>query len=157
MAEFSASEFRKKIQERADKLAGKKKLTSLIAKKVEKTMYNEIKKSIYDSYNPAMYEERGKYGGLLDVNNIVATVSGNHIIIENRAEPNESLWGDTIEGNPEGLLYEWSDEGRIGRNPNMPWSFNYGRWRFERMGMTVRIVENPELKDYIANLIIDNL
>lgn len=157
MAKFSASEYRKKIQEKADKAAKSSDVTHLAARKVEETMYKVIKQNIYDSYNPSMYEERGENGGLLDRDNIVATVSGDHIIIENRAEPNESLWGDSIESNPEGLLYEWSDKGLIGRRLDMPWSFNYGKWRWDRMGMTVKIIENKELKDYIANLIIDNL
>lgn len=157
MAKFSAKEFEEKLQKRADKIVRQKNVTVPIAKKVEETMYKVIKENVYDSYTPVNYERRGENGGLLDTDNIVATISGNHIIIENLAEPNESIFNTPFIEDPKGLLYQWSDEGQIGKPIIMPWSFNNGKWRVQRMGMTVKIVNNRELKDFIGDTIVNKM
>lgn len=157
MAKFSAKAIKDELQKKADKAARSSKVTQQVAKKAEETMYKVIKKSVYDSYSPLVYERRGESGGLLDPNNIVAKVSGNHITIENLAEPNESIFGDEITGEPQGLLYDWSDQGLIGKSIIMPWGFNSGKWRKDRMGMTLKILSDKEFSDFIAQAIIDDI
>ena len=106
MAKFSASEFKKELQKKADESAKLSKTTQQIANKTKETMYKVIKENIYDSYSPKDYERRGRNGGLLDPYNIVAEVYENHIIIDNLAEPNDSIFGEEIVGNPQGLLQQ---------------------------------------------------
>ena len=111
MAKFSAGAFKKSLQRKANKAVQSDEVTRPVAEKMRETMRDMIEEKVYNSYSPKVYERRGENGGLLDSHNNIATVNQNHIIIENIAEPNESLFGTPIRENPKGLLYDWIDQG----------------------------------------------
>lgn len=149
MAKFSASALKKELQAKANEVARSKNVTYKIAKKAEETMQKVIKKKIYYSYSPVSYERRGDNDGLSDMNNIISVVSGNRIIVENVAEPNESIFGTPLREQPYGLLYQWFDEGSI--------AFGGDKWRVDRMGLDLEIQKDPYLRDFIGEIIAENI
>lgn len=157
MAKFSAEAFKKELQKKADKSVRSQKTTIPIAEKAKEIMHDTIKQTVYDSYSPKVYERRGENGGLLDRDNIVATVSENHIFIENTARPSESILGEEFRDNPNGLLYQWIDEGRIGIPSEYPGIKYFVLSHLDRRGMTDDIKNDIELKEFIGKKIIENM
>ena len=155
MAKFSAEAFKKELQKKADKSARSQKTTVPIAGKAREVMHDVIEKNVYEKYTPALYERRGELGGLLDDGNIFTTVSGNHISIENVAEPNESIFETPLREDPKGLLYKWIDEGLIDTSIFNP--YKSAVWIYKGVGMTEKIDRNKKLKDFTANTIIENM
>lgn len=155
MAKFSAEAFKKELQKKADKSASSKESTVPIAERAKEIMHYVVEEKVYNHYSPSIYKRRGENGGLLDSDNIVTTISSNHIIIDNIAEPNESLFGTSIRENPEGLLYEWIDKGLIDTSLFLP-SFII-RWKEDRIGMTQDIINSEGLKDFAAKTIVKNM
>lgn len=156
MAKFSANAFKKELEQKARKSASSTETTTAIAQKAKDVMYHVIKKKVYNSYSPVMYERRGENGGLLDKDNIVTTISGNRITIENIASPNDSLIGTPLRENPRGLLYEWIDNGWIDTSLFF-YSYNPNQWVESRMGLTVDLANNKGLKEFAAKTIVKNL
>lgn len=155
MAKFSASEIKKELQKKAEKSARSQKTTIPIANKAREVMHDVIEQNVYEKYTPKMYERRGEFGGLLDNGNIFTVISGNHITIENIAEPNESIFGTPLKENPKGLLYKWIDEGFIDTSISNP--YNSYAWKYKGVGMTRKIEVNKKLKDFAAKTIIENM
>ena len=118
-------------------------------------MHYVVEEKVYNHYSPSIYKRRGENGGLLDSDNIVTTISSNHIIIDNIAEPNESIFGTPIRENPKGLLYEWMDRGLID-DLWVPTSFTVW-WTGNRMGMTEDIANDEGLKNFAAKTIVKNM
>ena len=157
MAKFSASALKKDLQNKANEAVRSEKVTRPISDKAKQTMHKVIKEKVYDSYSSKVYERRGEYGGLIDLSNIIVTINGNHIILENIAEPNESLFGTPLRENPQGLLYQWIDEGRIGMPSSLDYPNGLSPWRGKRMGLTDDIANDFELKDFIGDIITKNI
>lgn len=155
MAKFSAEAFKKELQKKADKSASSKESTVPIAERAKEIMHYVVEEKVYNHYSPSIYKRRGENGGLLDSDNIVTTISSNHIIIDNIAEPNESIFGTPIRENPKGLLYEWMDRGLID-DLWVPTSFTVW-WTGNRMGMTEDIANDEGLKNFAAKTIVKNM
>lgn len=155
MAKFSAGAFKKELQKKAEKSARSKDSTTPIAEKAKETMRDVIEERVYNRYSPEIYERRGENGGLIDNNNIVATITDNHIILDNIAAPNDSILGTPIRENPEGLLYEWMDKGLI--DTSFFLNLYTPKWKDDRIGMTERIINSGKLKYFAAKTIVKNI
>ena len=155
MAKFSANTFKRELQNKVKESANSQETTAIVAEKAKEVMHQVIEKKVYEGYSPKVYERRGESGGLLDYNNIVASTKGNHIYIENIAEPNKSIFGTPFREDPKGLLYEWMDQGKIDDSWT-PTSFTVW-WTGNRMGMTEDIANDESINRIAAKAIVDNM
>lgn len=64
-----------------------------VTQTVSEVMIDHIQQDVYDTYEPTVYNRRWDNGGLADPNNVVSSMEGNTLIVENYTLGNQYING----------------------------------------------------------------